>query len=228
MSVTMQESGRDRRTWFFNTREKLLSREFGDRPFRVLDVGAGNDSPLKFKSLFPACEYSGIDRDTRYNLGDESVRLMDRFYPMDLSRPEFGAIPDGHFDALVMSHVLEHLANGDEVVRGLIPKLRPGGVVYVEWPAPRSAKLPHMRGTLNFHDDATHVRIYSRSAIADLLRACGCLVLKSGVRRNWLRVALLPAILVRNYRSRGHLEGSDFWELLGFADYAFARKEIAL
>ena len=209
---------------FFNTRERLILREFGDRSFRLLDAGMGNNSPFVIKSVFPNCEYSGIDITRNYNNDKDVFRLMAAFYELDLTQLEYQVIPDAYFDALVMSHVIEHLRNGDEVIAGLLPKLKVGGVIYIEYPGRRSMWFPSMKGTLNFHDDPTHVRVYSRGEIFGLLAQYGCRVLKNGVRRNPLRVLALPAILLRNYRTRGYLEGSDFWELLGFAEYTFARK----
>lgn len=70
---------RNRMTLLYNTRERLLYAEFGMRPFRLLDVGCGNDSPAKIRAVFPACEYHGVDRDLRYGLGDESRRAMTAF-----------------------------------------------------------------------------------------------------------------------------------------------------
>ena len=60
-----------------------------------------------------------------------------------------------------MVHVIEHLHNGDKVLEGLLTKLRSGGVIYIEYPGIRSTRLPSMRGSLNFSDDPTHVRLYS-------------------------------------------------------------------
>lgn len=213
-----------RRTWLFNTRELLLWKEFERKPFRLLDVGIGNDSPLKIKEVFPSCEYHGIDKDVHYNLSAESLKRVTEYYELDLTRCEFDRIPDAAFDALVFSHVIEHLPNAEEVVRRLLAKVRMGGVVYVEWPSFRSLWLPSMRGTLNFFDDPTHVRLFSRADVSAMLRAGGCVVEHLGVRRNPIRIAFFPIILLKNRLKRGYFEASDFWEIFGFADYAFARK----
>lgn len=213
-----------KQSWMFNTRELLLSKEFGRKPFRLLDVGMGNDSPLKIKQVFPACEYHGIDRNVHYNLSAESLRLATKYYELDLTRCRFEEIPDAAFDALLFSHVIEHLPNAEEVVKRLLAKLRVGGVVYVEWPSFRSLWLPSMRGTLNFFDDPTHVRLFSRAEVCAMLQAGGCVVEQFGMRRNPFRVALSPVVLLKNRLNRGYFEASDFWEILGFADYAFARK----
>jgi ubiquinone/menaquinone biosynthesis C-methylase UbiE len=214
-----------RRTLFWRTRERLLANEFGEKPFTLLDVGAGNDSPLRLKSVFPHCEYHGIDRDVSYNLSAESLRCADRFLTMDLTECRFESLTDDYYDAIVLSHVLEHLLNGERVLRELSKKLKPRGVMYVEWPSMRSIYLPSMRGTLNFCDDTTHVRLYSRSQLAAVLQSAGCIIEHMGICRNLWRCAAWPIIVWRNVRLRGYWEASDFWELLGFADFIWARKK---
>ena len=46
---------------------KYLQRYFGQKPFTLLDVGSGNHSASKTKSLFPNCEYHGIDLQKDFN-----------------------------------------------------------------------------------------------------------------------------------------------------------------
>ncbi|NBV95614.1 MAG: methyltransferase domain-containing protein, partial [Actinobacteria bacterium] len=69
--------------------------------------------------------------------------------------------PDNYFDGIWMVHVIEHLHNGDAVIQHLLPKLKSGGFLYIEYPGQKSTTLPSMHGTLNFKDDPTHVRVYS-------------------------------------------------------------------
>ena len=40
-----------------------LKRAFGNKPFRLLDIGAGNHSATKAKTVFPNCEYHGVDME---------------------------------------------------------------------------------------------------------------------------------------------------------------------
>jgi hypothetical protein len=136
----------------------------------------------------------------------------------------FDEIPDNHFEIVNMSHVVEHLANGDLVIQGLIPKLKHGGFIYIEYPGKRSTKLPSMKGTLNFYDDATHVRIFNIDEVSTLLVANGCTVVKAGTRRYWPYVVLLPIALVRQTIIHGFIPAVVFWDLLGFAEYVYAQR----
>ncbi len=201
-----------------------LQRRFGDRPFRLLDVGSGNHAATVAKTIFPRCTYAGIDVRRDYNNTEADFAAMDAFYEMDLRRLEFGAIPDAHFDAILMAHVIEHLENGDDVLRGLVPKLAPGGVLYAEFPGPRSLKLPSMRGTLNFHDDDTHVRLFTAREVAAVLAGAGLTVRRAGTRRDWRGIVFLPVRLVHARMRYGFVPGSVFWDLLGFADYVVAER----
>jgi len=202
-----------------------MRRSFGKSPFRLLDIGAGNHSASKIKSVFPHCEYHGVDMERDYNNSESDFQLMTAFYEMDLTKLEMSAIPDDYFDGIWMVHVIEHLHNGDEVIQKLLPKLRKGGYMYIEYPGIKSTKLPSMHGTLNFKDDPTHVRVYSIQELTSIFEKEGFEVIRSGTRRNiWFMLAMPFRIL--SFWLRGKkLQGNIFWDLLGFAEYLWVRKK---
>lgn len=201
-----------------------LKRAFGNKPFRLLDIGAGNHSATKAKTVFKNCEYHGVDREKDYNNTGDDFKQMDAFYEMDLTRLDFSSIPNNYFDALLMVHVIEHLYNGDEVIKSLLSKLKSGSYIYIEYPGKKSTRLPSMPGTLNFKDDDTHVRVYSVKELSALLETNGCKVLKGGVRRNiWFMMAM-PFKIIKCWVTGKKLQGNIFWDVLGFAEYVWARK----
>ncbi|MFN5920593.1 MAG: class I SAM-dependent methyltransferase [Bacteroidota bacterium] len=203
---------------------KYLRSKFRNKSFVLLDVGAGSNSPTTTKKFFPKCEYHGIDRGN-YRNSDADFKAMDAYYEMDLTELKFDQIPNDFFDVIIMSHVIEHLHNGDQVIQGLIPKLKKGGYIYIEYPGLRSTKLPSMRNTLNFYDDPTHVRLYTVKEVSQILQQSGCSILHSGTRRYWPFIVLLPLTLVSETLKHGFVPGGVFWDLLGFAEYVFAQKE---
>ncbi|HVU85421.1 MAG TPA: class I SAM-dependent methyltransferase [Puia sp.] len=212
---------------FFKSRNSkflFLRRAFGNNLFRLLDVGAGNHSPSKTVSLFPSCEYYGIDLNRDYNNSDEDFKVMKAFYEMDLTSLDFHLIPDGYFDGIWIVHVIEHLHNGDEVIANLIQKLKPGGYMYVEYPGIKSTKLPSMNGSLNFYDDSSHVRIYSVNELAKLFEQHGCRILKKGIRRNGYFMLAAPFRILGRWINGRKLMGNIFWDLLGFAEFIYVRK----
>ena len=159
------------------------------------------------------------------SVGRHLLLQMAAFYEMDLTKLDFKSIPDNYFDGIWMVHVIEHLYNGDEVIKLLLPKLKPGGYMYVEYPGKRSTTLPSMYGTLNFKDDPTHVRIYSVEELSVLFAASQCMVLNSGTRRNaWFMLAM-PFRIVMSLVKGKKIQGNIFWDLLGFAEYLWVQKK---
>lgn len=208
----------------FITKFIFLKRTFGNKPFRLLDIGAGNHSASKAKTVFPNCEYHGVDMEKDYNNNEEDFKQMTAFYEMDLTKLNFSSIPDNYFDAVLMVHVIEHLYNGDEVIKGLLPKLKSGGYMYVEYPGEKSTRLPSMYGSLNFKDDHTHVRVYSVKELSKLFEENNCTVLKGGLRRNaWFMLAM-PFRIIKSWLTGKKLQGNIFWDLLGFAELVWVRK----
>jgi hypothetical protein len=202
----------------------FLRRSFGNAPFRLLDIGAGNHSATKIKRVFSNCEYHGVDMEKEYNNSEEDFKLMHGFYEMDLTKLNFSSIPDNYFDGIWMVHVIEHLYNGDEVIKGLLPKLKSGGFLYIEYPGEKSTTLPSMHGTLNFKDDPTHVRVYSVKELEQLFSANNCTVIKGGLRRNGWFIAATPFRIMSTWIGGNKLKGNVFWDLLGFAEYVWVKK----
>ncbi|MEO5682246.1 MAG: class I SAM-dependent methyltransferase [Chitinophagaceae bacterium] len=207
-----------------NFKFSFIQQSFGDRPFKLLDVGAGNHSASRIVSLFPNCDYYGLDMDKTYNNSDDDFKVMKDFYELDLTELNYSVVPNQHFDGIWMAHVIEHLYNGDKVLPGLLRKLKPGGYFYIEYPGKKSTTLPSMKGTLNFKDDATHVRVYSVQELTRIFEANGCTIVKSGTRRNWFYISSLPLRAMISLVKNGYVQGNVFWDLLGFAEYLWVKK----
>ena len=193
-------------------------------PFTILDLGSGNGSPSRTRDVFPECTYHGVDLNHDYEYAEADVAAPEKFYKMDLTQLNFSEIPDGQYDYVNLTHVIEHLHNGDKVLEGIAAKLKQGGYMYIEYPGQRSTQLPSMPGSLNFYDDPTHVRIYSVKELSGLLRANGFEIISSGTRRSWFYILTIPVRAFQYKRRFGKVQGSVFWDLLGFAEYVFARK----
>lgn len=214
-------------TQFFSRRSpkfSYLHKSFGNKPFKLLDIGAGNHSATKTKRLFPNCKYYGLDLDKGYNNSEEDFAVMEQFYEMDLTKLQFESLPNDYFDGIWLAHVIEHLYNGDEVLLALLPKLKSGGYLYVEFPGKKSTKLPSMHGSLNFKDDPTHIRIYSSKDLSELLNRSGLKTLSYGTRRNWYYILGMPLRIVGHWIKGKKLQGNIFWDLLGFAEFVYGKK----
>lgn len=190
----------------------------------ILDVGAGSHSGSITKRWYPDAVYHGIDRTKEYQNEASDIEAMDRFIEMDVTKLDFTNIQDGHYDLIILSHIIEHLLNGDEVMKGLLRKLKQGGLIYVEFPSTASTTLPSMKGTLNFYDDETHCRIFTRNEIETLFRKNGMEIVCSRVRRDWMRILLIPLYMINAKIKYGYIAGSVFWDLFGFAEVVIAKK----
>ena len=213
---------------FSNPKFNHMARVFQpEQSFVLLDVGAGNRSASKTKSVFPNCTYYGLDIDRSTNYTDADFREMKAFYELDLTQLDLSSIPDQFFDYINMAHVIEHLHNGDAVLPLLIQKLKPGGYFYIEYPGAKSLTLPSMKGTLNFHDDHTHVRVYSVAELAPIFEQHGCRVLKCGTRRNRPYLLATPIRILAAWAQLKQPMANVFWDLLGFAEYLFVQRNEA-
>jgi SAM-dependent methyltransferase len=208
-----------------NIKFKYFNNAYGDAPFRLLDVGAGNHSSSKTKAAYPNCEYYGLDMDKTTSYSEQDFKVMKDFFELDLTKLNFDNIPDDYFDYINMAHVIEHLHNGDLVLPLLLKKLKSGGYFYIEYPGSKSVKLPSMYGTLNFHDDPTHVRVYSVSELKEIFEKNNCAVLRSGTRRNWYYILATPLRVIISLMQIGKIRANVFWDLLGFAEFLYVRKK---
>lgn len=203
----------------------FLAKEFKDRSFKLLDIGGGSgDSATEIMSFLPNCQYYCIDMvDTKIYKTNELGNTI-QYWQKNLELLEFDDVPDDFFDAINMTHIIEHLKNGDTVIEHMTRKMKRGGFIYIEYPGFNSTKLPSMPGTLNFFDDNTHVRIYSLSELYNVLMKVNCLPLSGGYRRNLIRLIFIPLLLPYKLVKTPHRIGYEFWDLLGFANYVWARK----
>lgn len=102
---------------------------------------------------------------------------MDHFYLIDLQTSNLSTIPDNTFDVVILSHVIEHLFFGDQIIKEAISKLKTGGYIYIEYPSVKSLSLPRHEGTLHFSDDATHIRLYDLKEIGNILLSENCTII---------------------------------------------------
>jgi len=208
--------------WRIYPKFKYFYRDYKNKEFNLLDVGCGNNSARQTKKFFKECNYYGIDKDTHNNT-DETLSLMEKFYELDLSCNKLEDIPDNFFNVIIVNHVIEHLSNGVNVISDLTTKLQTDGVIYIEFPSVKSLKFPSMKGTLNFCDDPTHVKLYDVKEICNILLEHNYKIIKAGNRRDPVRILLSPLILISLVLRKRPIT-SILWDLMGFADFVYAKK----
>lgn len=212
--------------WFYNWlacphRIAAVKRHFKRDNVKILDVGCGNHSPRITKRYLPACEYHGL-ADRRWNMDNDDDRCMDYIFTVDLE-DESSINGIDCYDAVICSHVLEHLSDPYGVLSRLAAKVKPGGMFYIETPSERSLRLPraaggwfHVRGCLNFHDDETHKEIVDTGKAIDILQESGFVVIKTQRWILWRRVLLFPCYAVGALIVKRFIPASILWEVTGF------------
>src|ERR1700676_2381283 len=94
---------------------------------KILDIGCGSDMPGIAARAFPRCVYHGVDiADPK----SEALRHIDQFFRLDLTTTDFAEIPNSFYDAILMSHVVEHIMNGENVIQAPPPTHNRNGSVF--------------------------------------------------------------------------------------------------
>ena len=187
-----------KRTFYILSTPKLkyvISKKFCNQKYNILDIGCGGNSPYLTKLIYPNCRYVGIDRDFSYHNSQNSINLIDKKIKHDLNDDILNLedkISDEKFDIIIFNHTIEHTTKGLDILKSVITKLNTNGCIYIEFPSVRSLNLPSMRGTLNFCDDNTHLRIYTVQEIANLLLRFNCKIIKGGRRFNLFSILIIP------------------------------------
>jgi 2-polyprenyl-3-methyl-5-hydroxy-6-metoxy-1,4-benzoquinol methylase len=122
----------------------------------ILDVGCGNNSPRRIKSILPDSHYVGIDV-VDYNQSTGSLDLADEYLVCEPD--DFAQTIDSlgqRFEGVISSHNLEHCNDRDATLRAMAKNLKPSGLMFLSFPCAQSTSFPRRDGTLNYFDDETH------------------------------------------------------------------------
>jgi SAM-dependent methyltransferase len=144
-------------------------------PGRILDCGCGAGDNAKILSD-RGWRVTGVTIDPREQ--EAARQFCEVVYIADLEK---GLPPDvnGTFDAVLASHVLEHLARPERLLREVRQRLSPGGELAVALPniAHYRQRIARLRGQFNYTDtgqlDRTHLRFYTYRTAIQLLEQNG-------------------------------------------------------
>lgn len=191
------------------------------KPKKILDIGVANDSYLECKAVFPDGEYHGLD------FFDAGIAMQkgDRFIQCNLDEtPDWSLLP-GNYDLIIINHVLEHLRDGPGVLQQLCRKLAPGGILYVEVPSIRTAFKRKSRLSYHFHDDPTHISVYSLETLANVILRSDCKLVSCGPISTPLKSLIsVPRALLGVLRGQGY--GPFLLHMQGKIDHIMAIKPV--
>jgi SAM-dependent methyltransferase len=133
----------------------------------LLDAGCGAGKTIRMvQALRPDIHISAVDFTDMRSFLPKGIPFIQG------SVEELSALyVAGQFDAIICQHVAEHLLYPHQLVVGMYGVLKPGGMVFIETPNWTRLFVPFSH--LWFWNDYTHVRPFSRGAMARLLNESG-------------------------------------------------------
>jgi SAM-dependent methyltransferase len=144
-------------------------------PGRILDCGCGAGDNARILSD-RGWRVTGVTIDPREQ--EAARQFCDVVHLGDLEKGLPSSV-DGAFDAILASHVLEHLARPERLLYEVRQRLNPGGVLAVALPniAHYHQRISFLRGQFNYTEtgqlDRTHLRFYTHRTAIQLLEQNG-------------------------------------------------------
>lgn len=163
-------------------REKIYANEgnavvlqfLSEQDRRILDVGCGaGDLAALIRKRRPDSRIDGITRSAPE--AEKASGSLDQCHCLDIEKDGLPAGCEGRFDALIFSHVLEHLADPVAALRRLVPLARPGGKIILAVPnvVYWKNRLRILAGGFEYEDygmmDATHLRFFTHRTARKML-----------------------------------------------------------
>ena len=184
---------------------------------RLLDLGCGSGELLgRMRSL--GWQAEGIDVDSA--AVEAARRNGFKVQAGSLHEQKF---PEGSFDAVVMSHVIEHVHRPLELLAEVRRILKRGRRLVIATPNARSLGHRLLGSRWPFLDPPRHLQIFTRHALRSLVLAAGF-----GVVRTCTEVRTAAAMLPRIDRSRAAGRLVEYGENLALHFDRDAGEEIAL
>lgn len=195
---------------------------------RVLDLGCGSGhNGIALNAIHAAIEVHGVDIVHQPDVPS--------FYSFKIVDLDDGALPfpDNYFDAVLFTHVIEHLRSPLNLGREIHRVMRKGARIYVETPnwttlfAPSLGFHREQHSPFNFYDDPSHVKPWSKHGLFEFLfQGCELRVMKVGNTRNWMRIPIDCFVLLYGLSTANRpYVVSSFWNLYGWCIYGAAIKD---
>lgn len=205
----------ERTYWWFVGRRWLVVRLLRAwlrpaRPLELLDMGCGTGANLMaLRGLGPAAGCDIAEAAVAYCRGRGLDGVV---HQSDLARLPF---PDGRFDLVTGTDVLEHIADDLGMLREISRILAPGGAVFLTVPA--------YQALWSVHDESLHhQRRYDRADLTAKLATAGFRVERVTHFNCWLLPLIVPVRWLRDRVTRPSGVTSDFnLNLPGWLNAAF-------
>jgi 2-polyprenyl-3-methyl-5-hydroxy-6-metoxy-1,4-benzoquinol methylase len=134
---------------------------------RLLDIGCGNGDFLA-NARDAGWAVAGIDTDPKAVAIAKQRSLDISMGGIDLFAGESGC-----FDAITLSHVLEHLHDPRQFIHAVHRLLKPGGVIFVDTPNIESLGVRRWGRNWRGLETPRHLVLFSQAGLVGLLKAAG-------------------------------------------------------
>jgi methionine biosynthesis protein MetW len=168
----------------------------------ALDVGCGAGDMAAWLSQ-RGVQVDGI------SWNEEELRAATQFcretWQVDLNKTTPDLAADS-YDLIICSHLLEHIAYPDSLLRAIFRALKPGGYFVVAIPNVMfwRDRFKLLRGRWNYESsgtfDYTHLRWYTRESMTTLLQQHGFTIEKF-VADGWIPIPGLKLVVTKNCRA---------------------------
>lgn len=137
---------------------RLAGKSLADQ--RVLEIGFGSGAVLF--SFDKSCQVHGLEisKSAIAQAERKAVKLGYRGHDFHLVSGETLPYPDGHFDVIIASHVVEHVQDDAQLLREIRRTLKSDGVAIVLIPINEN------------YDDPNHLHRYDTPGFLKLLQDC--------------------------------------------------------
>ncbi|MBN1157022.1 class I SAM-dependent methyltransferase [Candidatus Woesearchaeota archaeon] len=195
----------------------------------VLDIGCGTGlyNSRFIKKMYPGCKICCVDLHRSIKHEFEMS-----YFKVELEKEKL-PFKDNFFDAIIMTHVLEHLKNTDNVAKEIKRVLKPGGEIYIETPNWTTLLIPSFGinrkkyEVINFFDEIDHKRPWTKQALYSFITdVCELESCKVGSAVNWPKFFLEPFFILFGVCSRNRgMIASSLWNVFSGNIYCIGRKE---
>jgi len=196
----VQEKIIKKRNFTYRKLISILEKYIYDRK-KILDIGCGAGA-IDFYLASQGHKVLGIDIAEKAlgycRKSAKLLRIENKLRFEKLSFPE--ERPQGKFDLVICSEVLEHIENDEKAIRVIFELLRPGGIAIFSVPS-QNAPLYRLGLAEGFDKKAGHLRRYSLKEIIGLINAENFLIREvkktEGIFRNFLFLNSIAAKTIR-------------------------------
>jgi 2-polyprenyl-3-methyl-5-hydroxy-6-metoxy-1,4-benzoquinol methylase len=166
----------------------------------ILDIGCGAGTLCLYYTS-KGHKVLGVDISSK---AVESAKQSAKF--LNLKNAQFQTIPfpkvvpQGKFDFIIFTEVIEHLEDDDLALKKIFSILRPGGICVISTPS-KNAPLHRLGLAKDFDKSVGHLRRYTLEELVKKSKSCGFQVLQTkkteGIIRNFLFLNPIAGKFVR-------------------------------